>query len=184
MKGHSLIKSIFQKNSLHSTVNESFSKFLDIARPNMKRIFLTLLTAVTTFFAANAQLAEPVKWSFEAQKVGSNAYQVKITANIEEGWYVYPQQLEKPGPIPTQIKFESNPNVVLSGKTVEVGDRKEDYDQNFDMKVVKLVHKAEFIQNVKTTGSIEDLKGQLTFMTCNGEMCMPPKNVDFKVKLD
>jgi Disulphide bond corrector protein DsbC len=181
MKGH-----IFTKNIFANGISQISNRF-NITTPNsskMKKQLFALLTALSTFFAANAQLAEPVQWSFEAQKVGANAYQVKIIANIQEGWYVYPQQLDKPGPIPTQIKFDNNPNVILNGTPIEVGDRKEDYDQNFEMKVTKLVHNVQFIQNVVTMGNPDAIKGRLTFMTCNGEMCMPPKNVEFKVKLN
>jgi hypothetical protein len=83
----------------------------------------------------------------------------------------------------TCISFEPNAQVVLDGKTLEMGSRKEYFDPNFKMNVVKLSGKTQYIQKVKTLGDITTVTGKLIFMTCNGEMCMPPKKIEFKVPL-
>ena len=61
----------------------------------MKKLFTTIIAAVFLSFAAQAQMAEPVNWTFTAEKINANEYQIKLTANIEEGWYVYSQNLPK-----------------------------------------------------------------------------------------
>ena len=150
----------------------------------MFKLIHTVIVALLFTFTAKAQMAEPVNWSFTAKKVSSSEYQITLTANIEEGWYVYSQEMLKKGPVPTRIDFENNPNIVLDGKPLEIGHKKEAYDENFNMNVIKLEGKTEFVQKVKIVGDAPSVRGKLEFMTCNGQMCMPPTKVNFNVPLE
>ncbi len=150
----------------------------------MLKVLSTILTtALLLSFTAPAKMAEPVNWSFSATKLSSTEYQVTLTANIEDGWYVYSQETPK-GPVPTKINFDQNPNIILDGKPQEIGHKKEGFDQNFGTTVIKLEGKTQFVQKVKVVGNTPSVKGNLIFMTCNGEMCMPPANVKFDVPLN
>ena len=93
------------------------------------------------------------------------------------------QDMSKKGPVPTKIDFEKNPNIVLDGKPLEVGSKKEVFDANFQMNVIKLEGKTQFVQKVKVVGDAASISGKLEFMTCNGQMCMPPAKVNFNVPL-
>jgi thiol:disulfide interchange protein len=147
--------------------------------------FLMGLTLTMFFcFTAKAQMAEPVKWSFEATKINETEFEITLTASIEEGWYVYSQELSNKGPVPTQINFDKNPNIVLDGKPYEIGVKKEIFDENFNMTVAKLSDKTKYSQCIKLLGKTPSIKGKLTYMTCNGEMCLPPKNVEFNIDLN
>jgi hypothetical protein len=150
----------------------------------MLKLIPTLIVTLLLCFTANAQMATPVDWTFKATKLSSTEFQVTLTANIEQGWYVYSQEMPSKGPIPTKIDFEKNPNIILDGKPLEVGSKKEGYDANFDMNVIKLEGKTEFVQKVKIVGDATSINGKLEFMTCNGEMCMPPVKVKFSVPLN
>ena len=150
----------------------------------MLKLIPTAIVALFLCFTAKAQMAEPVSWTFTATKLSNSEYQVTLTANIEQGWYVYSQEMPKKGPVPTKIDFEKNPNIVLDGKPLEVGSKKEVFDANFNMNVIKLEGKTQFVQKVKIVGDALSVRGNLVFMTCNGEMCMPPAKVNFNVPLD
>ena len=135
--------------------------------------------------SAKAQLAEPVKWSFKAEKISISEYKVTLTATMDEGWYVYSQDLSGKGPVATRINFELSQNIEFEGKPLELGNKKEVFDQNFNMAVTKLLGNATYEQVVKLNGSkISSVKGNLLYMTCNREMCMPPKNIDFNIALN
>jgi hypothetical protein len=149
----------------------------------MLKVIPTIVTALLLAFTAQAQLSEPVNWSFAATKLSNTEYQVTLTANIEDGWYVYSQETPTKGPVPTKINFDQNPNIILDGKPQEIGQKKEGFDQNFGTNVIKLEGKTQFVQKVKVVGNTPSVKGSLVFMTCNGQMCMPPTNVKFDVPL-
>lgn len=149
----------------------------------MKTI-LTLLLGLFLCSQAEAQLAEPVQWSFQAEKLNSEIFKVTLSATIDEGWYVYSQDLAGKGPVPTRINFEPNQAFVLEGRIQETGDKKEEFDQNFNISVTKLKGKTTYIQYVKLSGNdVVSVKGKLMYMSCNGEMCLPPKKVDFNISL-
>ena len=149
----------------------------------MKIIFQVLLLS---FFSISAwsQQAQPVKWTFESEKVTDNEYTITFTANAEDGWYVYSQFLDDGGPIPTTFEFDKESGIELVGKAKEVGNKKEGFDKLFEMTVVKFSGKTKFIQKVKTKNGTNEVKGYLTFMTCNGETCLPPTDVDFNISLE
>jgi len=132
-----------------------------------------------------AQMAEPVKWSFKSEKISNSEsdYEITLIADIQEGWYVYSQEISGRGPIPTKINFEQNPNLQLQGKPMEIGDKKEIFDQNFNINVTKLSGTTQFIQKAIVKGGLPLIKGQLLYMTCNGQVCLPPKRINFDVVL-
>ncbi len=145
---------------------------------------LIFMLGLLLSISVRAQLAEPVQWSFKAEKISNTEYKVILTATMDEGWYVYSQDLVGKGPVPTRINFDRSQNIVFEGKPLELGNKKEVFDQNFNISVTKLLGKTTYEQIVKLNGSdIASIKGKLFYMTCNGEMCMPPKNIDFNIAL-
>ncbi|RMG86796.1 MAG: hypothetical protein D6714_03540, partial [Bacteroidetes bacterium] len=97
------------------------------------------------------QILDPVKWSFSTEKVNDQEYNLKFTATIEPGWYVYSQFLEgEDGPIPTSFNFDESDHFELVGKAVENSDhRKEGHDPMFDMNIVKFAESVTFTQKIK-----------------------------------
>lgn len=133
---------------------------------------------------ANAVLAqlEPVRWSFEAEKVSETEYDIIFTAKIDKGWSVYSPYLESDeGPIPTTFEFYNN-DLRAIGKAKEEGNRKETFDEMFGMNLIKFSGKARFTQRVKVNAS-NTVSGHLTYMTCDDESCLPPEDVNFEIAL-
>lgn len=152
----------------------------------MTKRTLGVITAFLFFtVGVKAQMAEPVKWSFKSEKISNSEsdYEITLIADIQEGWYVYSQEISGRGPIPTKINFEQNPNLQLQGKPMEIGDKKEIFDQNFNINVTKLSGTTQFIQKAIVKGGLPLIKGQLLYMTCNGQVCLPPKRINFDVIL-
>jgi thiol:disulfide interchange protein DsbD len=151
----------------------------------LKTVFFTVAAMLLVGTVASAQLAEPVKWSFTAQPLTDNEYQVTLTADIAEGWFLYSQYLSSDdGPIRTTIEFEKNPAIELKGKTEENGHKKEGFDQMFGMNVIKFSGKTQFVQTIVVKAAdLNSVRGTLQYMTCNGQMCMPPKDIPFNVNL-
>ena len=150
----------------------------------MKSTFIFMLSLILSI-SVRAQLAEPVQWSFKAEKVSPSEYKVILTATMDDGWYVYSQDLTGKGPVPTRINFDLSQNIVFEGKPLESGNKKEVFDQNFNMTVTKLLGKTTYEQLIKLNGiETPSVKGKLLYMTCNGEMCMPPKNIEFSIALN
>jgi thiol:disulfide interchange protein len=140
--------------------------------------FVSLLWA-NMLFSQNA-----VNWSFSSKDAGNCQVDLIFTASINEGWYTYSQFLESnEGPVPTTIVFQEGPHFKLVGKAVETGDKKTEYDNTFDMKLTKFKHNAVFTQRVEVKDPSKPILSTITYMVCNSEMCLPPRDVDNTFKL-
>ncbi len=127
----------------------------------------------------------PVKWSFKAEKVSELEYNIILKADIANGWSVYSQNLAPSStPVPTTIIFNTQKGARLIGETEEIGLKKEEKDFNSGEVLVKYQRMAQFTQRIKIEPTTTAVSGQLTYMTCDDQGCLPPTNVDFAVLLD
>lgn len=145
-------------------------------------LLITLLSLFSTVFSAQAQLLDPVKWSFSAKKTGDQSAELVLSATIEKKWHLYSQFLPEGGPIPTSFKFDKAPFYSLKGNVEEKSKPEEAFDKNFDMTLKYFENKAVFVQKieVKSDGVV---KGMLEFMVCDDKQCLPPTEVPFEIKL-
>ena len=149
----------------------------------MRGIFILgfLLLASNLLTAQN----NPVKWTFEAEKVAEGEYVIVATADIQDGWSVYSQEMESTnGPIPTKVLIDKDNNLKVVGSVKEVGYKKTEYDEMFEMELIKLSGKTSFSQRIKVKGGVDEISGQITFMTCCASSCLPPKDIAFAIPLD
>lgn len=121
----------------------------------------------------------PVRWSFEAEMVDDTTYQLRFIADIDEGWYLYAQDLEEGGPIPTTIAFYEHPEVRLHGPIDERGEVIEGMDALFQMNVRKYKNRVVFVQEATIPDGVEVVSGYIEFMTCDEEKCLPPTEIPF-----
>ena len=145
----------------------------------------TLLTVLLLFSAVtlNAQVLEPVTWSFRSEKTGDNTFELVMTAEMDKGWHLYAMDIEAGGPIPTSFTFEPGAGFTLSGKTVEVTKPEVKYDNSFSMNIGMHSGKAEFRQKVTASKSPVTVKGYVTFMSCDDKQCLSPRDIEFAFEL-
>lgn len=133
--------------------------------------------------SAIAQIQDPVKWSWKAESLQNNEYNLVFTAVIEKGWHTYSQFVGEGGPVPTSFMFEKNGNVELLGKPSEKGDKViEGMDPFFGINVKKFDDRAVFTQKVKVLKNTV-LKGSLEYMVCDEARCLPPDTKEFEFDL-
>ncbi len=132
-----------------------------------------------------AQVLNPVKWTFDSKHVEGNQFDLIFKAKIDDGWYIYSQYLESDdGPVRTSFEYESPANLKKVGKNKESSpNKKEGFDDIFEMNVIKFGKSATFIQRVEMADHTVPIKGYLEFMVCDAEKCLPPDEVDFEFKL-
>lgn len=149
------------------------------------RKFFTLIVALFAITGAFAQFENnPVKWTYQAKKIGPKLYEVHLKATIDKPWHLYAQDAGK-GPEPTSIVFDKNPLVQLSGKTKEIGKLEKQYDPNFKSELRFYAGSVDFVQTVKMRSTAQTVvKGSITFMVCNDNRCLPPKEIPFSVTID
>lgn len=149
----------------------------------MKKIVILSLLFVYALNVNAQQKLNPVKWTFEAVKKSDKQYDIVLTANIEAPWHIYSQFVKK-GPVPTSIKFKNNPLVQIKGGAKEIGKLEKHFDKNFGTEIAYFSNKVEFTQvaNLKVVSKTK-LTGEIEYMVCNDERCLPPTKIPFEVTI-
>lgn len=139
-------------------------------------IIIFNLLAVNLF----SQIYNPVKWKFDVEHDSKDEITIIYSAKIDKGWNVYSQYLASDdGPIATTIEYTSGNHYTLIGKSIESGNRKEGYDEIFEMDVVKFSDTYIIKQKIKVVDPNKAIEGYLTFQSCDHEKCLPPMDFDF-----
>ena len=149
--------------------------------------FILLIINILVIFPtlSKAQMPDPVKWTTTIEKEKSGQTVLVMTANIERGWHLYSQFLPDGGPIKTMFSLVPSADYELIG-TVTEGKSTDYYDKNFEMQLKYFSEKTEFRQQIKLkTKKDFTINGNVEYMVCDDEKCLPPKTVDltFNVKL-
>jgi thiol:disulfide interchange protein DsbD len=129
--------------------------------------------------------ATPVEWKVTAKRVSTDEYEVSFDANIKEGYYIYSQFSKgSKGPMPTTFNIEGENERLKTIKRREKGENKvRKYDDYFKMTLTKFADQVTFTKKIKLESGSKRLKGQLYYVACNDEICLPPKPVPFSVYL-
>mgnify|MGYP002712137174 CR=1 FL=1 len=157
----------------------------------MKKIlgFVWLLCGLVFVNNLKAQDDSPVKWDFEISEKPNvmGMYEITFTANIEEKWHMYSQNLPSPddGPLPTVFTFDYQDAFDIVGHVAEQTKPHAVFDDVFEVNVNYFDGKAVFKQlvslNDKENGAT--IKGTVSYMVCNDNTCLPPVDVPFALTI-
>ena len=136
----------------------------------MRKLLSLVLLLILTH--STAQILDPVQWELSVESISPNEFDLVFTANIDENWAIYAQEVEEGGPLPTVFTFEESPNFTRVGSVIENETNKATkHDPVFDMVVSKFFKQAEFRQRVRVSGSAFSLSGNIDYMTCDDTRC-------------
>ena len=147
----------------------------------MKKV-LTLLILWGLTLAANAQMADPVKFSSKLEMLKGDEAQIVFSAKIDAGWHVYSTNLGNDGPISATFTATKLEGAKLVGKLTPRGNEVSKFDNMFGMKLRYFEGTATFIQKIKFVKPEYEISGYLEYGACNDETCMPPSEVEFHGK--
>jgi len=145
----------------------------------MKRLFAILTLTLVTFIA-QAQIFDPVKWKITLDDSGAPEKAVVFTATMDAGWHLYDMDLPAGGPVSTSFTFETLTGAELIGKPVASIAPTSIYDDLFKMDLRWFGGTVTFTQKFKVTNpKTFKMIGEVEFMACNDETCLPPERVEF-----
>lgn len=146
--------------------------------------FIAILICIAISGIVSAQVKQPAKWNFSAKKIDATTYEVHLTASLNPGWHIYSQTTPDGGPLPTKIKFNTNPLVTLQGSAKEVGKLEKKHEALFGVDVKQFSNRVDFVQVVKLKGKVKTtLNGSVEFMSCNDRECLPPSTQKFSIPI-
>lgn len=164
-------------------LSSNFKKFSSLYSKKVMRKTILSLFLVVMAGLTEAQVLEPVSWSFKSEKTGDNIYDIVMTATIDDGWHLYAMDIKEGGPIPTSFTFEPSAGYDLTGKPFTTTKPEVKFDGSFGMNIGMHSGSAGFRQKVTVKNYPAVVKGLVTFMSCNDKQCLPPRDVDFAVEI-
>ena len=148
----------------------------------MFRILLSVLMTASAFSTAFSQIYDPVDWSFSVERISETEASLYFDANLKSGWHLYSQHIDGDGPVPTSFTFKELGSAKRIGDVLE-GKGHSSMDPNFGIELKYFDGKARFTQKVKVSAAATVVKGELEFMVCNDERCLPPDLLPFEFKI-
>ncbi len=130
--------------------------------------------------ATQAQILNPVSFNYSVVKKGTDLYELHIKASIQPKWHLYSVNNPDGGAQPTVIKINDGKVV---GKINEVGKMKTVFESVFNVNQKYFENSVDFVQTVKLNSGAKKITGTVEYMVCNDRQCLPPKEVEFKIKM-
>jgi len=155
----------------------------------MKRL-ISILIITCIAIAAQAQILTPVKWKVNLEDTGTAEKEIVFTAVCDPGWHLYDMNLPDGGPVSTSFTFETLTGAELIGTPVPSIKPTTVYDELFSMELRWYGGTVSFTQKFKVTDASKfKMAGELEFMACNDETCLPPERIEFsfdkkKIRMD
>ena len=148
----------------------------------MKKKFVYLLELWVMVVAVQAQILTPVKWKIQLEDSEFAEKTVTFTATADRGWHIYDMNLPKGGPISTSITYETLRGAELLGKPVPSMAPSVVHDEQAypGLELRWYSGTVTFTQKIKVTDpKAFKMVGEVEYMACNDESCLPPETESF-----
>ncbi|MEN8158235.1 MAG: cytochrome c biogenesis protein CcdA, partial [Bacteroidota bacterium] len=146
----------------------------------IKRAFSITTLVLVMILSGNAQMADPVEWTFTSEKTGEMEAELVFKATIDMPWHLYSAHLPEGGPIATTPYYNESSSYALVDDIVEVTKPHVTYDEGFKMELGTISGRAELRQKVRfSSAGTHTITGEIEFQVCDDATCLPPKLVDF-----
>lgn len=148
------------------------------------KYFLLFVVILTGEIRSNAQVRDHAKWEYTVEKISEQQLQVLFTVSLDSGWHIYSSQMADSGPQKTIITIEPGNSFNDSSTTTETGTLIEKYDSNFNITLRYYPKLAVFkkVIDIADTSAFT-LKGIISYMLCTDEICLPPEEKTFTIKV-
>ncbi|CAH1001308.1 Thiol:disulfide interchange protein DsbD [Neolewinella maritima] len=144
-------------------------------------LFLTLCS-----LCLSAQFASPIQWTFTQRAMGEDRVELIATATAEENWAIYSQYTDEGGPVPTTFYWNEGDHYERIGEVTEAGHKKEGLDELFGVNVIKYLsdEPVTFTQIVRVLDYDKPITGEVEYMCCDDEQCLPPTTEEFAYRVE
>ncbi len=136
---------------------------------------LLLLAVLIYPLAINAQVLEPVKWSFSKKQIEEQKFELTFKASIEESWHLYDLHLPEGNiSLPTVFSFKVTDGVKVIDSVQRQSEVLEEMDELAGVMTRYYANEAVFTQIVSISSPQDTVKASVEFMVCDDEQCLPP----------
>ncbi|MCF0201174.1 MAG: thioredoxin family protein [Bacteroidales bacterium] len=151
----------------------------------MKRLYLSLLMVFVSIMplALQAQIVEPVKWSFAIENVNDTEFDLLATATVDPAYHIYSTTMPDMGPMPTVFEIEPSANYEVVGVGRDYIEGHKFYDDIFEVEYIQFSGTAVYAQRMKRlTDAPFKVVGSISGQACKDGGCVPVGE-DFEVNV-
>jgi thiol:disulfide interchange protein DsbD len=150
-----------------------------------KVVWIMILYGVLAYTIAHAQGDDqPVKWHCIAVRLNDDEARLIFTANLDAGWYIYSQFIERKCAMPTKFVFIPDQKYSLKGSVTEESAPLRGCNNYFGIDLPRYVNSVVFTQDIRTVVPATVIRGKIAFMGCSNERCLPPDELEFALEVN
>ena len=148
------------------------------------KIWLLPLLLLLAMPRLDAQVLEPVKWTFSVNRLNDKTVEVIAEATIDNNWHLYSTEIPDGGPIATSLNINPSDDYVPTGSLQVSPEPKPSFDEAFQMELGYFSKTARIVQQVEIKGDLPvTISGYVEFMACDDHRCLPPDQAEFELKV-
>lgn len=135
----------------------------------MKNKFLLLIISFLSFISYSQ---DPVTFETQVNKISENTFELITTANIQNDWRLYSQNLSPGGAIPTEFIFNIKPQTINLIGNVRESESITKFDPIFQLDQSYFENKSTFTQLIETNKTIDNISAVIAYQACDDIVCI------------
>ena len=135
----------------------------------MKNNFLVILF-ITLSFLGYSQ--DPITFETKVKKISENTFELVTTANIQNKWRLYSQNLLSGGAIPTEFIFDNKSQSIKLIGDVSESQSITKFDPIFQIEQSYFENQSTFTQLIETNKIIDNIPAVISYQACDDVVCI------------
>ena len=135
----------------------------------MKNNFLLLLFSVLSFISYSQ---DPVTFETQVKKISENTFELITTADIQNDWRLYSQNLSTGGAIPTEFIFNIKPQSIKLIGNVKESESITKFDPIFQLDQSYFENQSTFTQLIETNNISDNISAVIAYQACDDVVCI------------
>jgi len=123
-----------------------------------------------------------VTWECILKRKSSEEGEISMKAKIPAGWHIYALGNNPNSPIQMNFKFLPHKSYELIGPVSQPQPLRK-FEKQLGIPVTYFEDEVTFGQKIKIKGKNGAINGTIQFMQCSDEICVPPQEFGFALKI-
>jgi len=135
----------------------------------LKNNFLVILFLTLSFLGYSQ---DPITFETKVKKISENTFELVTTANIQNKWRLYSQNLLSGGAIPTEFIFDNKSQSIKLIGDVSESQSITKFDPIFQIEQSYFENQSTFTQLIETNKIIDNISAVIAYQACDDVVCI------------
>ncbi|WP_367330819.1 protein-disulfide reductase DsbD domain-containing protein [Sphingobacterium multivorum] len=150
----------------------------------MNKLAILMITVLMMFcgYSKGQTSNGQVTWECILKRKSPDEGEISMKAKIPQGWHMYALGNSPQSPIKMNFKFQPDKSYELVEKVTQPTPLRK-FEKVLGIPVTYFENDVEFSQRIKIKGKNGTIRGTIQFMQCSDEICIPPQDFGFALKI-